>query len=140
MKRAETGMTLIEVLVSIGLLGMILAAIMAIVPGMTRQQGQVTAQTQMNMVTRGYFEDVRTQWSGVATGSNDPFMQPAPQIDSARLAPQSQCQTPVVTNLISRDNPQNAAAQQVILRRVTLTCTVWDTTRTFSTDISREGI
>lgn len=119
----QEGFTLIEALVSIAILGVVVAAIMSMLPGLASTNARTRDEQRVVLAAKGYFELVRAEMQ--SNFDMDPTTLAVPGTGDGLT-----CTKAVPTALAS----VNGA---VALKRVELRCVIRDKPYPFSLDVAR---
>ena len=124
MNTKRQGFTLVEILVSLALLSVVIAATFGLLPGLAKSNSATRNEQRVTLVAKSFFEQTAASYSTAVTYDQAP---PAPENTVDGLT----CPTPAVSSLST--NP----AGQTTLKRVILTCTLLGRTYTFQRDFAR---
>ncbi|MFC5849563.1 type II secretion system protein [Deinococcus petrolearius] len=123
MKQSQAGFTLVEALVAIAILGVVMAAIVSMLPGLATTNARTTDEQRAVLAAKAYFESARAEFS--SNFDKDPTT-----IELLGTGNGLSCTRAPAEVL-------EVVAGAPALKRVTLTCTINGRQYPFALDLAR---
>lgn len=133
------GFTLIEVLVAMAILGVILVAVLGMLPSLTSTNAASRNEQRAVLAAKSYFENVRAEYARLGAPSGQGFDKDPTTIDLTGTGDGLTC-TRKAADTVTSAPLTNGGVAVPVLKRVTLTCTIQSREYTFALDIPRPGL
>lgn len=133
------GFTLIEVLISLAILGVIMAAVMSLLPSLATTNSASRNEQRAVLAAKSYFENVRAEYARLGAPAGQGFDKDPTTIALDGTGDGLTC-TRKAAEVRASAPLTNGGAAVPILKRVSLDCTIQSRTYTFALDLPRPGL
>lgn len=133
------GFTLIEALIATAILGLIMVAVMSLLPSLATTNAASRNEQRAVLAAKAYFENVRAEYARLGAPAGQGFDKDPTTIALDGTGDGLTCTRNAATTVTSAPLTTGGVAVPV-LKRVTLTCTIQGRDYTFALDIPRPGL